>query len=117
MKPIVIAYFWILLGVILFALAANDEQRGIASVAPWGGFNGVVYTANKADDPKQFHNLMTYQWIRASLVLASGIIFLEICRRADRIDPFSKHFAGKRELDELEKELDHEKEKRRRPLQ
>ena len=114
MKPS--AHFLIVAGLLLFVLALNDEQRGIASVIPPRAYTGVRYTAKKVDDPTQFHNLMTYEWIRASLLLGAGIILLTMCRSADKTDPFSPRFAGKRELDELGEELNREKEKRQRPL-
>jgi hypothetical protein len=109
------AYLLIALGLFLFAYAANDEHRGIASVTP-SAFNGVTHTAYKVDDPKQFGNLMFYEWLRAFLWSGAGIILLRMCRRANKLDPLSPDFQGNPELDELGKELDQEREKRQRPL-
>jgi hypothetical protein len=114
MKPL--AYVWIAFGLLLFASAIGAEHRGIVSVTPPFGAYGVIYTAKKADDPRQFHNLMTYVWIRAFLVLGGGVVLVCMCRHADQLDPLSPTFNGNPELDELGKELDAEKRKRERPL-
>ena len=72
--------------------------------------------AKRRDDPAAFRDLMTYQWIRVVLAFSAGLILLGLCRRADRLDPFSDSFAGQAALDELARSLSEEQEKRRRPL-
>lgn len=112
-----LAYVIILIGLCLFGDAVHDQHRGIASAATPGGGPGLPNTAKFSEDPQGFHNLMLYQWIRASLVLGSGFILIGFCRRADRLDPFSPDFAGDADLDELDRTLTNEREKRRRPIQ
>jgi hypothetical protein len=113
MKPH--SYFIIILGIVLLAFAARDEQRGIASVVPPERY-GRRIIISKADDPKQFRNIMIYQWLRDGLVLGAGLVLYRMCRRADRLDPFSPDFAGNAELDDLGKTLDEEEKKRHTPL-
>jgi hypothetical protein len=59
---------------------------------------------------------MNYQWFGAGLFLCAGFAILGIRRRLDRCDPFSPDFAGNRALDECERVLDAELEKKHRPL-
>jgi hypothetical protein len=110
------AYAIILLGLFLLALSAYDEHRQIASVVNPIGRYPRRFTVKKLDNFAQFRNLMTYEWLEAFAALAAGIILLRICRRADKLDPLSPDFAGNPESDELEKELDHESEPRKRPI-
>jgi len=70
----------------------------------------------RSEHREEFRNLMTYQWIRASLALCGGLVIRGICRRADLCDPFSADFAGKRSLDECERTLDAELRKKHSPL-
>jgi len=113
MRPL--AHFLIIWGVILLLFAAYDEHREIASVIPPGRY-GRRQIIKKADKPEEFRNLMIYQWLRDSLVVSAGFIILGMCRRADSLDPFSPDFAGKSEIDDLERTLDEEEQKRHRPL-
>ncbi|MGA2869371.1 MAG: hypothetical protein ABSF34_09450 [Verrucomicrobiota bacterium] len=107
-----VAYLLIGLSLMLLVSTAYDEYRGVASVTTR---NMARITVAKADDPGQFHDLITYEWIRAFVVMGGGAILLSICRSADRLDPFSPTFNGNDELDELGEELDREREKRQRP--
>jgi hypothetical protein len=59
---------------------------------------------------------MTYQWLRGPVFVCGGLVILGICRRAERLDPFSRTFVGSASLDELERTLKEEEEKRHRPL-
>ena len=108
------AYLLIASGFILLLFAAYDEYREVASVMP-PSRSGIRLIVKKADNPQEFRNLMTYQWLRDLLLLGTGIIVLGICRRADRLDPLSSTFAGKTEVDELGQILDREEDKRHRP--
>ncbi|MES2569019.1 MAG: hypothetical protein V4710_03070 [Verrucomicrobiota bacterium] len=117
----IIAYSLILLGVFLLGDAAYDEHRGIAGAAsPDGLLTGVSShppnVVKQAEDPQGFRDLMLYQWVRAPLALCAGLFILGLCRRADRIDPFSPDFAGNQALDELNRTLTEEQAKRHRPL-
>ncbi len=111
----VIAYILILLGLILIGDAAYDEHRGIASAtSPTRSAQYNIVARSK--DPEQFRNLMTYQWVRGALLLLGGLIVIGICQRADRIDPFSPHFAGSDALDDLNRTLTEEERKRNHPI-
>ena len=112
----VAAYFLILLGICLFGSAAYDEHRGIAFVTDPGDGPSWPHIAKRAEDPQGFHNLMMYQWIRASVVLCAGFILLGISRRLERLDPLNPDFKGNPAIDELNDELTKEQEKRRRPF-
>src|SRR5271168_4368217 len=101
MKPA--AYAIILVGLIFLALSAYDEHRQIASVVNPIGYYPARLTVKKADNPKQYRDLMTYEWLDVIGALGAGIILLCMCRRADKLDPLSPDFAGNPELDELEK--------------
>ena len=110
-----LSYLAIIFSVYLFASAAHDEQRGIASVIPPGRYARRIVVI-RSEHPTDFHNLMIYQWSRAALVLCGGLIILGICRRADRCDPFSPDFSGGRALDDCERTLDNEIRKKHSPL-
>jgi hypothetical protein len=102
----------VLSGFLLLILAIRDEQREVASVTPPAGNNGVRYVIKRSDDPKQFQSLVDYEWFRCGLLFTAGSILLHFCNGADRLDPFSPDFAGKAEIDELERILDEEQRKR-----
>jgi hypothetical protein len=109
------AYTLILLGTLLFADAAHDERRGIASTfGP--GWTVVVHRAERSREPEQFRGLMIYQWGRAGLALVAGFSILNMVRRADTLDPFSPTFAGSDALDDLNRTLSEEQERRKRPF-
>jgi hypothetical protein len=107
----VVAYLLIFAGCGLLADTAYDEHRGVASAtAP--GRSIVRYVASRSEKPEDFRGLIAYEWIRGFLFLGAGGLLLSICRRADRLDPFSPRFAGKTDLEELERTLDEEQKKR-----
>lgn len=110
-----LAYILFGFGLIYLADAAYDENRGVADVVSPTGY-GHRFAVKRAEDPEQFRNLMAYQGVRGTLFLMGGFISLGICRRADRCDPFSPDFAGKPALDDLNRSLTEEDEKRHRPL-
>lgn len=114
MKPL--AFLLILSGLVLLGLSAYDEHREIASAIP-PGRDAIRITIKKADDPKQFRNLMTYEWIRGFLTVGAGAILMSFCNRADKLDPFSPDFEGDKELDELKDEIDREERKQKRPFE
>jgi hypothetical protein len=94
-----VAYVLILVGLIYLADAAYDQYRGIASAHPPSRSVGL-HVASRAEKPKEFHNLMAYQWTRGSLTLFAGIIIFEICRHSDRHDPLSPDFARSDSIDD-----------------
>jgi hypothetical protein len=100
---------------LLFADAAYDEDRGIAS-ASGPGRTVVVHIVEESKDPELFRGLMTYQWGRAGLTLVAGFIILSMVRKADTLDPFSPTFAGSDALDDLNRTLTEEQERRKRPF-
>jgi hypothetical protein len=94
-----IAYLLIFVGLIYLADATYDQYRGIASVrSPSRAATRNI--ASRAEKPKEFRNLMAYQWTRGSLILLAGIIILEICRHSDRHDPLSPDFGRSDSSDE-----------------
>jgi hypothetical protein len=110
-----LAYILIVIGLIFVADAAYDEHRGVAdALSPGRGSRRHIVACS--DDPEQFRNLMTYQWVRGPLFLVGGFIILGFCRRADRLDPFSPDFAGSDALDDLNRTLTEEEQRRHRPI-
>jgi uncharacterized membrane protein AbrB (regulator of aidB expression) len=105
-----VARLIILLGIILLALAAYDLVRGTATATPPGAGNTMI--AKKAEHPQDFQRIMAYQWLRGSIIVYTGLFLLRRCRRAEQMDPFFPEFAGKTEVDELERTLDEEQRKR-----
>ena len=100
-----VAYLLIAFGILLLVLGVRDEQRGIASVMP-PDRNAQRITVTRTGKPEEFHNLMSYQWIRGFVVVAAGMGLLAVCRRIERADTFSPDFAGNAELDEWSRGLD-----------
>jgi hypothetical protein len=84
----VFSYLAILLGLFLIGDTIYDEYRGVASASSPSDIP-TDYVILRAIDPVQFRNLMIYQWLCAGIVFSIGIIGLGMCRRADRLDPFS----------------------------
>jgi hypothetical protein len=105
---------FIILGVYLLIQAAGDESKGVTTIhSPRAA--GPSQIVERSENPQMFRNAMVYQWLRASLFVGAGLVIRGICRRADRTDPFSPHFAGSQALDELNKKLTQEEEHRREP--
>jgi hypothetical protein len=110
-----LAYLLIVVGAGLMWDAARDEQRGIATVLAPARMKAQA-TAAKVDNPERFRELMTYQWVFALFPVGVGAFLLGMIRRADRLDPFSRNFVGLKSLEDLQRTLAEEGEKRRRPL-
>ncbi len=108
-----VASILVVIGLLLLALAARDEHREMASMVTRAEY-GNRFVVRKADNPQQFRNLMSYQWLRGALVMGAGMVLLRLCRGADRLDPYSPDFAGMKEVDELGRTLDEENERHRR---
>jgi hypothetical protein len=116
-----VSYLLIALGIALLASCAYDEDRGVTWVIrPLGrtGRNPLDRNGTfvRSEDPDLFRYVMNYQWLKASLILCGGFAVLGICRRLDRSDPFSPDFTGNSALDECERVLDAELDKKHRPL-
>lgn len=93
---------------LLFLDALQEQISGEASaIGPTR--TGKIYEANRTDDPENFKNLMTYQWVRAMLVLGLGYIFVATARQMDRSDIFSADYDHGRGMDELDAFLDSNK--------
>lgn len=110
------AYAMIGLSFYLFALAAYDEHRGVAAPPIQPGSGLVIKVADRDTNPQLFHGLMHYEWTCPVLFLLGGCTILGIVRWADRCDPFSPSFAGKKSLEDCERALDHQLENFHRPL-
>lgn len=114
---------WVLIanGIFLLGDAAWDAHRGVAeAVSPsrmisHGSVSQVV-KASRAEQPRDFANLMFYQWARAGVFLGAGLLIRGLWRRAEKSDPFSPDFVGQRSLDKLGEALMKEEERRHRPL-
>lgn len=109
----IFGYLLILIGLFCLVDAAYDQYRGVASTST----RSSQYIEKKADKNSLFQNLMIYQWGRGFLFFSGGLIILGICRRSDCQDPFSPNFSGSPAIDELNRSLTEEEEKRKRPLQ
>ena len=110
-----LAYVLVLSGILCFADAIRDQRRGIATVnSPTR--NPTSYTVRKIDNPKLFEGAMLYQWSEATIVVLTGLIVLGMFKRADQADPFGKRFNESKALDDLERSLDAEQKRRRRPF-
>lgn len=110
------AYVIIFLGVLLLAAAVNSERKGIAIAAAPTELPTLLLTAKRTENAAEFRNLMVYQWAEAGLTFLTGLVLLLIVRRADTLDPFSRTFAGSEAIDDLERTLSREDERRKRPL-
>jgi len=112
-----ITRLYLVMGVVMLGLAARDEGRGVATVTGptrMGFLN--PNRATRAEDPKRFRELMTYEWVAASIYTLAGLVMLGICRRIDRLDPLDPEFRGTDALDDLDRTLDKEERQRRRPI-
>ncbi len=95
-----VSYALILVGLIYFVDAAYDQYRGIATVSS-PSRSVQICEASRVEKPAEFHNLMAYQWTRGTLVLLAGLIIHGICRREDRLDPFSPDLQHCKEDDDI----------------
>ena len=77
--------------VIFFLLAIASAVDAIhaqySGIAREGSYLPVE--AREQVAPKTFDGLVGYKWIRASLFLGGGFIFLQIAKTSRRLDPFS----------------------------
>ena len=97
------AYSLLLLSVVFFADGIQESVSGqVEAHAPRGGSS----RADRATQPEEFRNLMNYQWARAILTTALGLLFLYFKRRSDRLDPFSSGFQDSSAVDNLGEFLD-----------
>jgi hypothetical protein len=108
----ILAYFFILLGLVLLIRAARSENSGVSRAIGPGA--GITYLVERREiDPKAFRALMNYQWIESTMPVLIGIVILGLLRRQEKLEPFSVDFAGTSAIDDLEKTLN-EKEHRDR---
>ncbi|MEN3944082.1 hypothetical protein WJU23_22460 [Prosthecobacter sp. SYSU 5D2] len=99
-----LAYGLLLLSLIFLADGIQESLSGQVEVrAPRSASSSK---ADRVTQPAEFRNLMNYQWARAGLTAAIGLIFLGLKRRSDRLDPFSPSFQGNASVDELGEILD-----------
>ena len=70
---------------VLAVEAAHDYSVAVADVLSRQGTQIVL----RSNDPDDFENLMTYQWIRCFICLGIGAALHHIILRADQLDPFS----------------------------
>ena len=109
-----IARLFILIGVIMLGLAARDEHRGVAVVHVYE--YGPPERATRAENPKRFRELMSWEWAEATICLLGGLVVLGIYRRLDRLDPLDPEFRATDALDDLDRNLDKEARQRHRPI-
>jgi hypothetical protein len=110
-----VGYGLILFGMGLFAAAAYDAHRGVSSVTPPRREAGQI-VVNKDEHPKHLHGVIIYQCALGALLACAGTIIVRFCRHSDCTDPFSSRFAGNAALDELNRVLTKEEERRHHPL-
>jgi hypothetical protein len=110
-----VGYGLILFGICLFVAAAYDEHWGVSSVTPPRREAGQI-VVNKDEDLKHFRGVMIYQWTLGALLVCVGSSIVRFCRHSDCTNPFSSRFAGNAALDELNRVLTKEEERRHRPL-
>jgi hypothetical protein len=106
------------LGILLFCLAAlglvdaiREEISGTVRILAPGRYTRVR-EVKKVENPRDYRNLMTYQWVRFGTFVGAGLFCFHIIKRSEETDPFSPNFKGKEALDDLSTYLDQEKEKR-----
>ncbi|MEA3208062.1 MAG: hypothetical protein QOE70_1119 [Chthoniobacter sp.] len=99
----------------LFGHAAYDENRGVAA-PPYAPTRYTRPIEKRDTHPALFRALMNYEWGSPFVFLFGGLVLLRIIRRANRSDPFSPSFSGNAALDQCERTLDAELEKKHRPL-
>jgi len=107
------ALAYTLIAVSLFMLwsAASQEFSGQAvAQSPDNSF--VEHRENRDTNPQSFRNLMTYQWLAASLTGLAGLFLLSLIRSQNRVDPFSPEFQGADAVDELSVTLDQLKKRK-----
>lgn len=110
-----IARLFVLMGVIMLGLAARDEHRGVAIVRLKGSYP-YGERATRAENPKRFRELMSWEWGAATICLLSGLVILGIYRRIDQLDPLDPEFRGTDALNDLDRTLNKETRQRRRPF-
>jgi len=99
------AYGLIALTLVLIKQAVEQQISGHARLALFKQSPRQM-TADRATDPEEFKNLMTYQWIRAVMPGSAGFFLLYLIRRNDRLNPLSPRFQGEKAIDDLSVELD-----------
>ncbi len=109
------AWVFLVLGLCFLVDAIQEEHKGVAVVySP--GRSARKYMAARAEDPVYFRQLMVYEWVKAGMALGFSLFPFRLDRRLDRTDPFSKNFAGKDALDDLDRVLADEERRRNEPL-
>lgn len=111
-----VAYLLVCLGVLLLITAAYSEHSGIAMAMAPTELSTIVSVAKQTENPEEFRNLMTYEWLESGLTVLAGVVILAFVRRADTLDPLSDRFSGSDAIDELERTLKQEEERRRGSL-
>jgi hypothetical protein len=99
-----VATAWVAIPValILACLIVRDEIVGETQI-PKGrrNFDRTTVRVYKSESPERFREIITSRWYMVCACLGGGVLMLVIARRADRLDPFSPHFAGNQALDDL----------------
>jgi len=110
MKPI--AFLLVLLSAFLVIEATRDQISGRAVIfSPTRSFQR--YVAERSSEPEQYKNMMSYQWLCASLPAFAALFLLFMIRKQEKLDPLSKTFQGSAAVDELSEYLDAEKRNRK----
>jgi hypothetical protein len=93
----------LLVSVLMFASAGNDEYKGITSIRSGRSLPEII---TKTSNSEQFHNAMTYHWAYACVVLIAGIIVYMIDRGLERADPMTPDVDGNIDVELRRDELD-----------
>jgi hypothetical protein len=109
-----LAYGLLIFGAIYLASAVDFERRGVAMVYTPSRYASLPKVVKREDDPEYFRKAMTYVWYQAGGTFLLGALILAMLRRQDETDPFSEHFGGKETIDELERTLDEEEQRRKK---
>jgi len=108
----ILAYTLIVVSLFMLWAAASQESSGHAE-AQSPGPSFVEHRENRDANPQSFRNLMTYQWLAASLAGLAGLFLLSLIRSQNQVDPFSPDFQGSDAVDELSATLDEQLKKRK----
>ncbi len=52
------------------------------------------YTVTKTDNPKKFHDAMTFNWDFGALLLVAGFVIYSLDKRLEESDPLSPDYDG-----------------------
>lgn len=104
----ILAYFLIVVGILLFGSIGYDELRGVTS-SPTDTPGDI----SKQGEPENFHNAIVCHCYYAGAFLFLGILMLVIDKSVDKSDPESPDFAGNKALDDWARAMKEEEDRRK----